>query len=50
MGTKVSLPNHMLIQVEYMGNIHINEQIILNNVLYVPQFELNLISISKNGK
>ena len=46
-GTRVRLPNNMLIQVESQGSIQINDHILLKNVLYVPQFELNLVSISQ---
>lgn len=44
--TKVKLPNQMLIQVHFMGNIQLNGNLILKDVLYVPQFELNIISVT----
>ena len=36
----------MLIQVHLQGSIHLTKDLLLHNVLFVPQFELNLISVS----
>lgn len=47
MKIKVRLLNQLLIQVELMGNIQLNEHILLENVLNVPKFELNLVSVSQ---
>lgn len=45
-GTRVKLPNHNLISVTYQGDIRLTNDILLTDVLYVPQFELNLISVT----
>lgn len=42
-GTRVRLLNHSLIPVHYKGDIQLTNQLYLTNVIYVPQFELNLI-------
>lgn len=44
--TRVKLPNQMLIQVHLVGNLQLNNHLILKNVLYVPQVELNLNSVT----
>ena len=44
--TRVKLPNQMLIQVHLMGNLKLNEDLVLHDVLFVPQFELNIISVT----
>lgn len=36
----------MFIQVHLVGNLQLNDHLILKNVLYVPKFELNLISVT----
>lgn len=46
----VKLPNHMLIQVKLMDSIQLTKEILLTNVLFVPQFELNLVSASSLTK
>lgn len=43
----VYLPNHALAQVTHIGTIHFSKSLILYNVLCVPSFELNLISVAK---
>ena len=42
----VTLPNHTSILVHYSGDIIITPDLILKDVLYVPQFHFNLISDS----
>lgn len=44
---KVALPNKQLITVSQIGSVHLNEHIILSNVLYIPVFSCNLLSVSK---
>jgi hypothetical protein len=43
----VSLPNGASISVKTAGTIHLTDKISLHNVLYSPNFTINLISISK---
>lgn len=43
---EVSLPNENCVMVHYAGNIIFQPLLYLNHVLYVPEFSLNLISIS----
>lgn len=40
-------PNHTLTQVAHIGTMHFHNSLILNNVLFVPSFELNLIFVTK---
>ena len=42
----VNLPNGSLIKISGVGNIRLNKHILLGNVLSIPKFRLNLISIS----
>ena len=42
----VSLPNHTRIHVAFFGDVKLNSVLILKNVLYVPQFKFNLLSVS----
>ena len=42
----VTLPNHTSISVTFAGDVHISPQLTLTDVLYVPQFKFNLISVS----
>ena len=44
--SSVNLPNGSMIKISGVGNIQINEHILLQNVLFIPEFHLNLISIS----
>ena len=46
----VTLPNHTSIPVSYSGDIIISHDLILKDVLYVPQFHFNLISVSAIAK
>jgi hypothetical protein len=43
----VELPNGDLVSVTHIGNVKFSPSLILTNVLCVPSFHLNLISISK---
>lgn len=47
MDISVSLPTRIDIQIAGIGQIHLNKYLILNNVLYIPDFRLNLLSISQ---
>lgn len=42
----VNLPNKVVLPVHMIGDIEIDYLFTLHNVLYVPDFELNLISVS----
>ncbi|XP_019157978.1 PREDICTED: uncharacterized protein LOC109154699 [Ipomoea nil] len=46
-GTMVNLPNGKHIRVEHMGNITLGDGICLRNVLHIPSFKFNIISVSK---
>nr|KYP41111.1 Retrovirus-related Pol polyprotein from transposon TNT 1-94 [Cajanus cajan] len=41
----VSLPNSTKVNVEGIGSIKINDDIFLHNVLYIPMFRFNLLSL-----
>ena len=43
----VSLPTGLGVKIIGTGQVKINENLILNNVLYIPDFRLNLISVSQ---
>jgi len=43
----ISLPNGQAVYATYSGIVKLSAKLYLTNVLYVPQFQLNLISISK---
>lgn len=43
----ISLPNGSVIPITYSGTIFITRDIILNNVLFVPNFSYNLLSVNK---
>lgn len=42
----IILPTHMTFSVEFVGNVQLNEDILLTNVLLVPTFTHNLLSVS----
>ncbi|XP_052186088.1 uncharacterized protein LOC127797323 isoform X1 [Diospyros lotus] len=42
----VTLPNHSHISVNFIGTVRINAHLVLENVLYMPHFKFNLISVS----
>ncbi|GAU31820.1 hypothetical protein TSUD_58210 [Trifolium subterraneum] len=43
----IKLPNGHSVIVQYAGNIQFSESLYLTDVLYSPEFHLNLISVSK---
>ena len=43
----VHLPDHSLVHVTHIGTVHFSNNFILHNVLCVPSFKLNLVSIAK---
>ena len=43
----VSLPNGYKVQVTYHGTLKINDHLILDNVLVVPHFKFNLLSVKR---
>jgi len=45
--TNVNLPNKSYVLVQYVGNVSFSPTLYLTNVLYCPNFNLNLISVSK---
>lgn len=42
----VNLPTYSLVKINGVGTVRVNKDIILTNVLFIPEFGLNLISIS----
>jgi len=44
---KVNLPNGIHVKATHKGNIKLNNGITLHNVLFIPEFNYNLISLSK---
>lgn len=42
----VTLPNGTIIHVDYVGDIQMHSDLLLRQVLYVPQFKFNLLSVS----
>lgn len=42
----VSFPNHTWISIQFIGNVQVNDSLILHDVLFVPSFSFNLISLS----
>lgn len=42
----VILPNHTSIPVHFSGEVKLNNHLTLHDVLYVPQFQYNLLSVS----
>lgn len=46
-GSTITIPNGKQVYVTYHGVIHLNNDIVLEDVLYVPDFKFNLISIPK---
>lgn len=48
--SKVILPNNFSITVTHVGSILLNDNLILHDVLYVPQFQFNLLSITSLTK
>lgn len=46
----VSLPTGLGIKIVGIGQVKLDESMILNNVLYIPDFRLNLLSVSQLTK
>lgn len=46
-GAEVSLPTGKSIPVEHIGSVKLNEKLWLKDVLHIPSFKFNLISVSK---
>ncbi|XP_074301087.1 uncharacterized protein LOC141632441 [Silene latifolia] len=46
----ISLPNGQIVTIDTIGYVCLNSHITLQNVLYVPCFKFNLLSISKLSK
>jgi hypothetical protein len=44
---RVKLPNGNLVSADLVGSVQVTSQIVLHDVLYMPLFHFNLISISK---
>ena len=44
--SSVTLPDHTRLAVAFSGDIQLCNKLLLKNVLYVPQFKFNLLSIS----
>lgn len=44
--TRIQLPNQSFIQVHQIGDIKVDEKLFLKEVLFVPQFKLNLIYVT----
>ena len=43
----IKLPTGKTAQISHKGNVYVNDQIALKNVLYVPDFQRNLLSVRK---
>ena len=43
----ITIPDGSKVLVQHIGTVKINDDIILHNVLHVPQFQFNLISVHK---
>ena len=44
--TNVTVPNGVLVNIVGLGDIHLGRDLILHDVLYIPQFKFNLLSVS----
>ncbi|XP_073307175.1 uncharacterized protein [Primulina huaijiensis] len=45
-GSTVTLPNHTTIDVKFCGSITLSEYLTLEDVMFIPHFKLNLLSVS----
>ena len=43
----ITIPDGRNIPIKYIGQVKLNNGVVLHNVLYVPQFRFNLIAVSK---
>jgi len=48
--TSVKLPDNKLVSVHHIGSICLPPGLVIQNVLHVPSFQFNLLSISKLSK
>lgn len=48
--TSVTLPTGFGVKIAGIGNIRLNDYLILSNVLCIPDFRLNLLSVSQLTK
>lgn len=46
MNTSVTLPDQKKFSVGYVGDVYIDDDLLLRNVLYIPAFSYNLLSVS----
>ncbi|KAK9682509.1 hypothetical protein RND81_10G079000 [Saponaria officinalis] len=46
----ISLPNGQIVVINFVGSVFISSDLMLQNVLYVPCFKFNLLSIAKLTK
>lgn len=44
--TSVLLPDNTSFTVKYVGDVYLNNHIVLHDVFYVPSFKFNLLSVS----
>lgn len=49
-GISVKLPNGETVCVTHIGQIRLNKNVVLQNVLYIPSFAFNIISVSRLTK
>lgn len=45
-GITVVLPTSFRVVVEFIGDVRISDSLLLQDVLYVPRFSFNLISVN----
>ncbi|XP_073017888.1 uncharacterized protein [Primulina eburnea] len=45
-GSTITLPNHTTIEVKFCGSIKLGASLILEDVMFIPSFEFNLLSVS----
>lgn len=45
----VSLPTRLQIEVVKAGTVRITQSLVLHNVIHIPSFQFNLLSVSKNN-
>ena len=43
----MTIPDGTHVRVKYLGTVHLNNGLILNEVLYVPGFQYNLVSVHR---
>lgn len=42
----MTLPNHEYIEVKFCGDVRLSSSLVLLDVLYIPEFKFNLLSVS----